>query len=100
MKIKKTKEVVKKILLNVPECKDNDLLLILKVWAIENPELRNDISFKEFAKDFLNGKHTNTESIRRSRAKLQEEEPTLRGSNYKKRHEHQGSVKKELGYYE
>lgn len=97
MKVKQISTTVKKVLENVPECRDNDFLLILKVWAIQNPKLRNkDLTFIEFSKGFLDGKYAHTESIRRSRAKLQEELPELRGESYNKRHGLQDEVKEDL----
>ena len=98
MKIKKTKIIVEKLLLAYPECRDNDLLLILKVWGQENPQLRKEYNFKDFAKDLLGGNHTNTETIRRTRCLLQRENVGLRGEIYNKRLENQNKVKWELGY--
>lgn len=98
MKLIKISEVVKKVLIKVPKTRDNDTLLILKVWAIQNPELRNTdgYTFRDFALGFLDGKYANPESVRRSRAKLQEELPELRGNNYQGRMLHQDDVKSEL----
>jgi len=98
MKLIKTSHIVKRILENVPECRDDDTLLTLKVWSIEEPELRKDktFSFWKFAKRFRDGDFSKTESIRRSRCKIQEECPELRGEKYKARMEHQDDVIDEL----
>lgn len=98
MKLQNISHTVKRILVNCPETREDDNLLILKVWAIQNPVLRTNPNFLfwDFAKDFKKKKYASTESIRRSRAKLQEEFPELRGKNYKNRQNHQESVKEEL----
>jgi len=98
MKLIKTSHIVKRILEKVPECRDNDSLLILKVWCIEEPELRTNknFTFTDFGKRFLSGDFSNTESIRRTRCKIQEECPELRGEKYKARMEHQDDVVDEL----
>jgi len=85
-KIKKIKPVVERLLKEKPECRDNDQLLILCVWARQNPQLRQSMyAFKSFAFMFLKNGYANTESIRRSRQKVQEEQPELRGKSYKGR---------------
>ncbi len=82
----KIKDTVKEILLNQPETRDDDFLLILKVWAEQNGELRNaEYPFIKFAADFLKKEYAHFESIRRMRAKLQEEHQELRGNLYYKR---------------
>ena len=98
MQILTTSTIVKKVLINVPDCRDDDNLLILKVWAIQDPKLRDDkeLTFIDFSKKFLKGKFANVESIRRSRQKLQQEFKGLRGKNYKERHDHQEDVKEQL----
>lgn len=76
---------------------DSDELLTLKVWAEQNPKLRNkEYPFMNFAINFKEGAYHKTESIRRSRQKLQEEFPNLRGKTYKARQGHQEQVKEDL----
>lgn len=97
IEILKTSAVVKRILIAEPDARDNDNLLILKVWCEQEPKLRdNKYAFTKFGALFMEGKFTNTESIRRSRAKLQEEIPSLRGKNYKGRQNHQEQIQMEL----
>jgi hypothetical protein len=76
---------VEDILLKCPETRDNDRLLILRVWAKQKPEI-NETSFWGFADQFLKGYFTDTESIRRTRQKLQELKPELRGETFYLRH--------------
>ena len=97
MQILKISETVKHILLTDAEARESDKMLILKVWAEQNPKLRNkDMRFLDFAKEFLKGNYADTESIRRSAQKLRAEFPELRGSNYKERQKHQAKVKEDL----
>ena len=70
-----------------PKCRDSDRRLIVKVWEIQNEDLSYGISFKEFSSDFRRGGYASTESIRRSRQKIQEHNPELRGRNYEIRQE-------------
>lgn len=97
MKIIQIAPTVKKILIDNPETRDSDELLILKVWAEQNPSLRMSLfTFRRFAKSFIKGDFANTESIRRSRQKIQQEFPKLRGESYKPRHKERDSVKEQL----
>ena len=97
MNIIKVKDIVKEFLELIPETRDSDTLLILKVWAKENPNLRDPLtSFISFSHDFLNGSHSSAGAITRARRKLQELHPELRGTNYKGRQQEQESVKDQL----
>jgi hypothetical protein len=85
-KIDNIKKTVLKILMEEPETRDNDRLLILKVWAIQNPLLRtHSMTFREFSIHFIAGRYTDTESIRRLRQLIQMRHPELRGKFYKER---------------
>lgn len=97
MKIENISSTVKMILQNHPLTRDDDNLLILKLWAEENPDIRTPgFSFVDFSKQLLAGKFSNTESIRRCRQKIQQEFPHLRGQAYLKRHAEQEEVKEQL----
>ena len=96
-KIKKVEPIVKRCLEKVPETRDNDTLLILKIWGVENPMLRNkDHSFIEFSKQLLDNQYTSSETITRCRRKLQEKHPELRGEKWKKRHQEQELTRSEI----
>ena len=85
-KIKNIKPLVKSILENYPATRDDDNKLLLKVWAFQNPKLRDkDFYFIDFAMDLMKDKYANSESVRRSRQKLQEQNEELRGFKYKSR---------------
>ena len=97
MNIIKVSAVVKQLLTDQPKTRDSDNLLILKVWAEQEPNLRRtDFSFTNFAYYFSNGVFHSTESICRARRKMQEEFPNLRGASYKARQNHQEDVKDQL----
>ena len=80
------REAVKKVLFNHPTTRDNDFLLMMKIWAEQNPELRNkEYSFVQFATDFIDGKYAHPETVRRNRPMLQNKHPELRGKLWYKR---------------
>jgi hypothetical protein len=81
-KIYNIKDLVYSLLLNWPEMRDNDRQLMLNVWAKQDATLTTDKLFKDFAADFKRGKFADPESIRRTRQKLQEVHPELRGRTY------------------
>jgi len=66
--------------------RDDDNLLIAKIWHNEytNSQMPNDVI--EFLKMFATGNLTSPESIRRCRQKLQEEYQGLRGKSWSARH--------------
>ncbi len=97
MNIIKVSDTVKKILKENPKARDNDNLLILKVWAEQEPSLRRtSFSFVNFSYYFINGIFHSTESICRARRKIQEEFPEYRGKSYKAKQNHQEDVKEQL----
>jgi hypothetical protein len=97
MNIIKVSSVVKKILIEFPEARDSDELLILKVWGEQEPYLRNiRYTFVKFAQEFKKGSFHSTESICRARRKIQEEFPQYRGESYKAKQNHQEDVKDQL----
>lgn len=87
-KIKSITKTVEHFLRNDARTRDNDRLLVLRVWAHQNPFLRGELKFFDFSQDFIKGEYADFESIRRSRQKLQEKHPELRGPGHE--------VKKEL----
>jgi hypothetical protein len=98
----KTKEVIKQLLLDKPHLRDNDNRLICTYWFMELKKKNidpNKINALEFMQYYANSKLTNTETIRRQRAKLQEEHPELRGEAYNTRKGIlQDKWRSELGY--
>jgi hypothetical protein len=86
---------VKSILLNHPKTRDCDELLLVKIWISENDSIRDE-TFYYFATLFASGKLTSPESVRRTRAKLQQEFPELRGKLYEERHRRTEEIKSQL----
>lgn len=84
--MKKTIDKVLKQLNEDARTRDNDNLLIAKIWYNEIPTDAKNYSSFDFLKSFSEGNFTSAESIRRCRQKLQEDFPGLRGKTYTKRH--------------
>ena len=98
----KAKNKVKTLLTKYPRFRDSDNKLIAAYWLEElrrkgvNPD---EMSGMEFLHQFADSKITNPETIRRSRAKLQEEDSSLRGENYSARKgPQQDKWRRDLGY--
>lgn len=100
--MKKTKKKVLKLLMNNQGSRDNDNKLIANFWFDELYKKginAGEITAFQFLKMLSLNEFTSSETIRRTRCKLQEEHKELRGSKYIKRQiELQNKVKKELGY--
>ena len=97
--IKKTRDLVIHYLEEHEHLRDNDEKLIATIWKLEL--YRNNINPKsitafDFLQLFANGKLTNPESIRRSRAKIQETFPLLRGDKYNHRQAKSNDIKDDL----
>ena len=80
MKILKHKNIVERILTQYPDSRDCDKKLCARFWHWETETKQIT---QPFLKAYFLGKYTNAESIMRCRRKLQENQPELRGKNYK-----------------
>tara|TARA_R110000824_G_scaffold34044_2_gene108720 strand:+ start:332 stop:646 length:315 start_codon:yes stop_codon:yes gene_type:complete len=92
-------KIVEHLLKTKPQMRDNDNSLIANVWSYELKKNGFDISIKptlEFFIQFSKNKLGCAETIRRTRAKLQQERPELRGKNYKIRQDHEKNVQQHL----
>lgn len=88
--IRNTSKRVKKYLQDHPELRDNDARLITNILHEDLREMDYDPDTGSgivILRLYAAGKLTNAESIRRSRQKLQEDDPTLRGKAWKPRHD-------------
>ena len=98
----KTKETIKKILLEKPHLRDNDNKLIAAYWYRELIHKNIDtksITALDFLHKYADNELTNAETIRRMRAKLQEENPALRGRAYAiRKGKIQDKWRRDLGY--
>jgi hypothetical protein len=88
---------VKMLMEKFPECRDNDNTLIVKVWAEEKPTIKGKgYLLADFTIAFKHGEFSSTETIRRTRQKLQEEFIELRGKSYGKRQKKSTIIKEQL----
>ena len=98
----KTKKVIEQLLIKTPHLKDSDNKLIATYWfrELEHKGLdAKEITAFDFLKQYAESQLTNAETIRRMRAKLQEEKPELRGRVYNARKGIiQDKWRNELGY--
>ncbi len=76
-------QIVKVILKESTLARDDDNILLTKVWERESS---GTFSKSIFFLNMSKGRYSSAESITRCRRKLQEEDPTLRGEKYNKRH--------------
>ena len=88
----KTKEMVLHLLRKSQSLRDNDNRLIANVWSMEIKALGYAPLDRMLAEDFLqlvaDGKLSSAPTIKRLRAKLQQENEHLRGSKYKFKQAH------------
>lgn len=88
---------VKYLLERYPELRDDDFKLISTFYYNEaGGEKTKNMSAYDFIINLGNGKYTHSESIRRCRAKLQENNIELRGNNYDKRKEEGRETSKQI----
>jgi hypothetical protein len=93
----KTKDKVKFWLNKYPSLRDDDNRLCANIWADELGD--TDITAQDFLALYAANKLTSAPSIKRARAKLQEEEPKYRGEKYNLRKGIlQDKWRKNLGY--
>lgn len=85
------KIIVHRLLEEQPALRDNDNLLMSKIWKKQS-------NIFNFFDRFESGRLHSPESIRRSRQKVQEEFPHLRGELYEARQKYQAKLKEQLGY--
>jgi len=78
-KILKLKEKIIFLLRKNPSLRDSDNKLIANIWYQESGGVENKMDFLRLLAD---GKLTSSESIRRSRQKIQEKNLELRGKTY------------------
>ena len=93
----KTKDKVIYWLDKYPKLRDDDNRLCANIWSEELNNL--EITAKDFLKLYASNKLTSAPSIKRARAKLQEEFPEYRGEKYNIRKGIlQDKWRKDLGY--
>ena len=85
MKITTKIDKVRTLLIEKPWLRNNDNMLLAYIWESELKEKKVGTQDDMFLAKYGMGKLSNAESIRRCRQKLQQENPELRGGNYKGR---------------
>lgn len=87
IQMKNVKGKVEYLLKKTPHLRDDDYKLIATYWwnEIGGKDKCEFMTGMDFLTMFSGQKLTHPESIRRVRQKLQEQQPLLRGSNYRKR---------------
>lgn len=88
MKAKLQIELVTRWLKDSPSTRDDDALLCATIWWFE-AQYQNmvELSINQFLFEYSRGTFTPAETITRSRRKVQEMHPELRGNKYKARKE-------------
>lgn len=90
----KVKDKVEFLLTSKPIFRDDDNKLIAKIWHAET----QSNSLIDFLLEFGDHKLSSPEAIRRARQKLQEDNPSLRGLLYAKRHKNAAKTKSNINY--
>tara|TARA_R110002020_G_scaffold56770_2_gene156823 strand:+ start:1603 stop:1983 length:381 start_codon:yes stop_codon:yes gene_type:complete len=98
IKIRKVEDKVKEVLKESYEARDNDMLLIARIWATEiNIYNLNNMIVYDFFRLMSAYDLSHATSIIRCRQKIQELYPQYRGDKYKKRHKKmEPEVRKEI----
>jgi len=98
----KTKDKVIKWIVKYPTLRDDDNRLCANIWAEEMSDLGfggDNVPAIKFLELYSANKLTSAPSIKRARAKLQEEDASFRGGKYMLRQNKlQRQWKKDLGY--
>lgn len=87
--LKDVKTKVEELLINNPNTRDSDNLLVATFYFYEiggKDKLMNTSAY-DFLKEMSAGRLTSFESISRARRKLQEQNPSLRGKSYNEKQE-------------
>jgi hypothetical protein len=85
-------DIIKTLLGQNPELRDNDLKLIANIWWMKINQIKHrydDLELQTihgFIKLYSEGKIPNDQTIRRERRKIQEHDKSLRGKLWNKRH--------------
>jgi hypothetical protein len=95
----KIKDKVEALLAEKPHLRDDDHKLVANIWYKEAIEKGLNIDqIQPILRLIAQGILTSSESITRSRRKVQEDNEHLRGKDYTHKQNHQVNVQAELGY--
>ena len=93
--MKTTTDIVKQILTEHPSTRNHDVPLFQKVF-LQYGVKTDMVSYDYVCNKILSKEIPSHESIRRSRQKLQEHNPGLRGSSWNKRHDIANEVREQI----
>ena len=94
--LKNYKEAVIYWLSKYEHLRDSDTRLLANIWASEVGSRINQMNAVELLKMMAEGKLPSAETIRRTRQKVQEEMPELRGESYRERQSRGAQFTKEI----
>jgi len=92
--ILKIRPLVAEILKKDVEARDDDNVLLVRVW--QRLGIKDNTSFKKFKFNLIMGKLSLPESVMRSRRALQEKYPSLRGELYEPRKKAEKAMNKQM----
>ena len=84
------------LLSHYPDTRDSDERLVAIYYYMYYPKLVKEGRALDFVKAMAQGKIVSSDLITRTRRKLQEHNPELRGEKWKERQERQGNVRSDL----
>lgn len=84
------------LLKTMPDTRDDDLRLVASYYYKFHQNLIKDKTALDFLKAMAQGRIVSSDLITRTRRKLQEHNPELRGTKWKERQKRQSTVKEEL----
>jgi hypothetical protein len=97
--MKITNDIIKALLTQYTDLRDSDDMLVAWIWKTQVDKMNYpQLSADKFLQMMAKGMFPSSETITRTRRKVQEETPELRGKKYNERQAKQSIVKKDLGY--
>lgn len=98
--IKELADKVKVLLQAHPHLRDSDKKLVANIWVLDVTSIHNtgieNITSYQLLNDLAEGKLTNHDSITRARRKVQEQNPSLRGSRYEDKQKEEKDTRKHI----
>jgi hypothetical protein len=95
--LKNQKEIVTFWLENHPPTRDSDTKLVANIWSkVIGLNNLDTTTARGFLQMLVDGKMPSSETIRRTRQKVQEENPHLRGKSYRERQNRGASMRNDI----